>query len=84
LEYRPDAALVDIAMPDLDGYEVAGRLRKSLPDLLLIAVTGFAQDSDGVRARRAGFNHHLAKPVTVRRIEELFARASERGVRASE
>jgi CheY-like chemotaxis protein len=66
-------ALVDIAMPDLDGYQVARRLRQSLPDILLIAVTGLAQESDRIRAREAGFNYHLAKPATINQIEELIS-----------
>jgi len=80
LEHRPDAVLVDIAMPDLDGYEVARRLRERLPGVVLIAVTGFAQRGDEMRARTAGFDHHLAKPVKVGQIEELLA-AGEAGAR---
>jgi CheY-like chemotaxis protein len=73
VEHRPAVALVDIAMPDLDGYQVARRLRQSLPDILLIAVTGLAQESDRIRAREAGFNYHLAKPATINQIEELIS-----------
>jgi CheY-like chemotaxis protein len=77
LEHRPAVALVDIAMPDMDGYEVARRLRQSLPDILLIAVTGLAQESDRLRAREAGFNYHLAKPATITQIEELISKHFE-------
>jgi len=64
-ERRPDVALLDIGMPSTDGYEVARRIR-AMPDgknVLLIAITGWAQDSDKEQARAAGFNHHLTKPI---------------------
>jgi CheY-like chemotaxis protein len=73
LEHRPAVALVDIAMPDLDGYQVARRLRQSLPDILLIAITGLAQESDRKRAHEAGFNYHLTKPAAINQIEELIS-----------
>lgn len=65
--WSPDAVLLDIGMPGLDGYEVARRLRAqpatASGDLLLIAVTGYGQPSDVERAREAGFDHHFTKPV---------------------
>ncbi len=64
LEHRPYAALVDIAMPDMDGYVAARRLRQQLPGILLIAVTGLVQKSDRLRVREAGFNYHVAKPAS--------------------
>jgi CheY-like chemotaxis protein len=75
LDHRPDAALVDIAMPDMDGYEAARRLRQQLPGILLIAVTGMVQKSDRVHVHEAGFNYHVAKPASARQIEELLATA---------
>jgi CheY-like chemotaxis protein/anti-sigma regulatory factor (Ser/Thr protein kinase) len=51
LEHRPDAALVDLAMPDMDGYEVARRLRERLPHILLVAITGLVRESDRARTR---------------------------------
>lgn len=78
VELKPDAALVDIAMPDLDGYEVARQLRVRLPGILLIAITGLVQEPDRVRARQAGFDYHLAKPATVQQIEEIFAKTAGR------
>jgi len=72
LEYQPDAALIDIAMPDMDGYEAARRLRQQLPGILLIAVTGLVQKSDRLRVREAGFNYHVAKPASASQIEELL------------
>ena len=73
LEHQPAVALVDIAMPDLDGYQVARHLRESLPSVLLIAITGLAQESDRLRARQAGFNYHLAKPAAINQIEEIIS-----------
>jgi PAS domain S-box-containing protein len=61
----PDIALLDIGMPRQNGYDVARQIRQ-IPagkDVLLIAVTGWAQDSDKERARAAGFDHHLTKPI---------------------
>ena len=62
---RPKAMLLDIGLPDIDGYELARRLR-ALPEVdgaLLIAVTGYGQADDRGRARDAGFDHYLVKPV---------------------
>jgi signal transduction histidine kinase/CheY-like chemotaxis protein len=66
-EYRPDVVLLDIAMPKLNGYEVARRVRAEEwgRHLLLVAVTGWGQDSDKQRASDAGFDFHLTKPVDV-------------------
>jgi CheY-like chemotaxis protein len=66
-ELRPDVVLLDIAMPKLNGYEVARRLRAEEwgKHILLIAVTGWGQESDKQRASDAGFDFHLTKPVDV-------------------
>ena len=61
---RPEVAILDIGMPGLNGYEVAQRIRgNGHKDVLLIAVTGWGQDSDKARAAEAGFDHHFTKPV---------------------
>lgn len=70
-----DAALLDIGLPVMDGYELAGRLR-ALPNLQhtrLIAVTGYGQESDRRRAIAAGFHHHLVKPVDLDALDALVA-----------
>jgi PAS domain S-box-containing protein len=74
--FHPDVALLDIGMPDLDGYEVARNLRveNAYPDIVLIALTGYGQDGDKARARAAGFDHHLTKPVDPSKLEALIAR----------
>jgi len=62
---RPDVALLDIGMPKSNGYEVARQIRAVAggEDVLLIAITGWAQDSDKAQSRAAGFDHHLTKPI---------------------
>ena len=65
LDYRPDVALLDIGLPGLNGSEVAKRIRQHpvLKDIVLIALTGYGQDSDRQASMQAGFNHHLTKPI---------------------
>jgi signal transduction histidine kinase/ActR/RegA family two-component response regulator len=61
--FHPDAVLLDIGMPGMDGYEVARRLRAGRHrDVLLIALTGWGQDQDQQRSRAARFDHHMIKP----------------------
>ncbi|MGH8300482.1 MAG: ATP-binding protein, partial [Steroidobacteraceae bacterium] len=71
---RPHAALVDIGLPDLNGYTLAQRIRESSwgQRTLLIAVTGWGHGEDRRRAYEAGFDHHLAKPVAAEAIESVL------------
>jgi signal transduction histidine kinase len=73
-EKRPDVALLDIGMPKANGYEVAKQIRSDPggDGVLLIAITGWAQDSDKARSRAAGFDHHLTKPVEPDMLIELL------------
>jgi two-component system CheB/CheR fusion protein len=73
--YRPDIVLLDIGLPQLDGYEVARRLRQqpAMERALLIALTGYGNDEDHRRSREAGFDHHLVKPVDPAAIQQLLA-----------
>lgn len=59
----PDAVLLDLGLPGLDGYEVARRLRRRLPGALLIALSGYAQPLDRIATAHAGCDLHLAKPA---------------------
>ncbi len=69
----PDAALVDIGLPELDGYEVARQLRKAGGhDVFLVAVSGYGQPADRQRAFEAGFDEHLTKPPRVERLSQLL------------
>ena len=79
--FRPDVALLDIGMPDTSGYEVARALRRSSwgKRVSLVALTGWGQDEDKRRARDAGFDHHLTKPVNPQRLGALLrSTASDR------
>jgi CheY-like chemotaxis protein len=64
-EFRPDVVLLDLAMPRMDGYEVASRIRASHPDVRLIAVTGYSQPHHHRRAADVGISGLLVKPVRV-------------------
>jgi len=73
--FDPDAVVLDIGLPGIDGYETARRLRR-LPSgrhMMIIAVTGWGQEEDRRRSREAGFDHHLVKPAHPDAIELLFA-----------
>jgi CheY-like chemotaxis protein len=65
LELKPDAALIDLGLPDLDGHEVARRIRAVMDKnaILLIALTGYGTPEDEREAHEAGFDVHLVKPV---------------------
>ncbi|MEZ6047407.1 MAG: chemotaxis protein CheB [Planctomycetaceae bacterium] len=65
LENDPDIALIDIGLPDMNGYEVARliRARSDRSNLLLVAVTGYGRESDRKQTMKAGFNLHLVKPL---------------------
>jgi CheY-like chemotaxis protein len=77
---HPDAALIDIGLPVMDGYEVAQHVRKHahLDDVLLVALTGYGAPTDIAAARAAGFDEHVIKPVELARIEEILARRLNR------
>jgi CheY-like chemotaxis protein len=78
LEWRPDAAVVDIGLPLLDGYEVARRLRRELDDhIYLVALTGYGQPEDRKRALQAGFDVHLVKPVDPEQLKGLLTHCAE-------
>ena len=71
---RAEIALLDIGMPELDGYEVARQVRQNTLGraVTLIAVTGWGQDRDKARALGAGFNHHLTKPIEPTQLLDLI------------
>ncbi len=82
--HRPDAALLDIGMPDLDGYQVAAAIRKAAwgRPMLLIAVTGWGREEDKQRALSAGFDHHLTKPIDPAKLESLLLTVEHRPANA--
>jgi two-component system CheB/CheR fusion protein len=73
-QFRPDAAIIDIGMPDMDGYEVARRLRRlnGSEKTRLIALSGYGDESARGRAWEAGFDEYLVKPVDTAKILELI------------
>lgn len=83
-ELTPDAVLLDIGMPRLNGYEAAAHIRKQPGGdrMLLLALTGWGQDEDRERARSAGFDSHLVKPVNHEELNKLLtAHATKRAAR---
>jgi CheY-like chemotaxis protein len=73
-DFQPHAALLDLGLPIMDGYEIAGQLltRSSAVAPILIAVTGYGQISDRERTRAAGFHAHVVKPVDLPRLMALL------------
>jgi CheY-like chemotaxis protein len=71
---RPHVVVTDIGLPDIDGYEVAAKIRAAPwgRGMVLIAVTGWGQESDKQRAFSAGFSHHLTKPIDPDTLESLL------------
>ena len=81
--FRPPAAILDIGLPGMNGYEVARAARALLgSDILLIALTGYGSAVDKQRARAAGFDHHFSKPAEIS--ELMQALANQRGLSADQ
>jgi PAS domain S-box-containing protein len=74
-QQRPSVALLDIGLPDMDGNELARRLRADAQTcaIVLVAVTGYGQEQDRRAAFEAGFDHHLVKPVDMDELAALLA-----------
>jgi signal transduction histidine kinase/ActR/RegA family two-component response regulator len=86
-EFVPDAALLDIGLPGLNGYQLAGALRsrRDPHDLLLIAVTGYGQPEDRIRSQGAGFDYHMVKPLDPLTVGAEIARwAKQRAASAAD
>jgi signal transduction histidine kinase len=71
--FVPDAALLDIGLPVMDGFELARHIRARFPSMLLVAVTGYGQPDDRVATRAAGFDAHLVKPVDIDDVTRVLA-----------
>jgi signal transduction histidine kinase len=73
-QFKPHAVLLDIGMPQLNGYQVARRLRSQAwgKNVLLIAQTGWGQQEDIRQCHEAGFNHHVTKPIDFQKLREFF------------
>jgi CheY-like chemotaxis protein len=73
LAEKPDVAIVDIGLPGIDGHEVARRVRAALGrSVLLVAMTGYGQESDRLMALAGGFDTHLTKPFDIKLIERML------------
>jgi CheY-like chemotaxis protein len=84
LRFRPDVILLDIGLPEIDGYEVAYRIRQHdiLNGVVLIAMTGYGQAEDRQRSQAVGFDYHLVKPAEFSDLLGILASVGESGARA--
>jgi len=82
--YRPDVALVDIGLPEIDGNEVARRIRALLGagGIFLVALTGYGGEAEEELARAAGFDAHFTKPVELSRLDRLLRTRGRAGHQA--
>ena len=82
LVMRPDAVLLDIGLPGLTGYAVAGLMRQevTLRATVLVALTGYGQEADRRLSREAGFDHHLVKPADFADVRKILAGVAERTI----
>ena len=85
-EFRPELVFLDIGMPGMNGYETARRIRADDPSgsVTLVAITGWGAESDRIKARDAGFDHHFTKPVELGMLESVLQMvAQESNARSS-
>ena len=80
IETVPDVIFLDIGLPLMNGYEVAKRIRQQpdLENVMLIALTGYGQDTDRLASLSAGFEQHLVKPARLEQMLNILAIAAER------
>lgn len=76
-QHSPPVIVLDIGLPDMDGYELAKHLRATpqAASAVLIALTGYGQNRDRERSKEAGFSHHLVKPVVMNELLSVIASA---------
>jgi signal transduction histidine kinase len=79
-EFRPDIVLLDIGMPQLNGYEACRRIRDGAggAPIVIVAVTGWGQPEDRRKSADAGFDHHMVKPLDLAALENLVREVSAR------
>jgi signal transduction histidine kinase len=73
IAFHPDVALLDIGMPQLNGYDVARSIRQQVKDVVLVALTGWGQAEDKTRSQAAGFDHHLTKPAAPAALSKVLS-----------
>jgi CheY-like chemotaxis protein len=78
--FRPEVVLLDIGMPRMDGFQVAQRLRElpGLRNMVIVAISGYADEANRNRARLIGFDHYLGKPVDLDDLRALLDRVPAR------
>jgi CheY-like chemotaxis protein len=78
--FQPEVVLLDIGLPEMDGFEVAHRMRERMgaARAALVALTGYGQREDRERAIAAGFDEHLVKPVSVEALQRVLTASSAR------
>jgi two-component system CheB/CheR fusion protein len=78
-DFRPEVVLLDIGLPEMDGYDVARRLREApgSAEIMLIAHSGYAGEEHVERVRQAGFDHYLVKPASIHQLNELITSLSD-------
>jgi CheY-like chemotaxis protein len=76
-DFRPDVGILDIGLPQLNGYELAKQIRQQPwgKDVVLVALTGWGQEQHRRRSAESGFNHHLTKPVEFDVLQQILAAA---------
>jgi two-component system CheB/CheR fusion protein len=79
ISFHPDVVLLDIDMPDMDGYAVAQALRRepSFDSTLIVAMTGHSSEADIQKARKAGFDRHFVKPLEIDALRDCLAQATQ-------
>jgi PAS domain S-box-containing protein len=77
-EFRPNIVVLDLGLPEMDGYEIARRLRQNpqLKNSRFVALSGYGQESDLERSRKEGFDAHLVKPASFEKLEEVLRKIS--------
>jgi CheY-like chemotaxis protein len=78
LVFRPHLILLDLGLPGMNGFEVATKVRQDpeLSQVVLVAMTGYGQESDKQRSQKAGFDLHLVKPADFEEIKQILATVS--------
>lgn len=83
-QFRPDAAILDLNMPGMDGFTLADELRRRLgPAMLLVALTGASDDDTRRRSQNAGFDTHLVKAGDLSDLDQLLAKLGTRALSGS-
>ena len=79
--FKPDVVLLDIGLPDMNGYEICQAMRREpeLCNTIFIAQTGWAQKEHRIRSKEAGFDHHLVKPVDITALKKILSELDSSG-----